>query len=115
VNWHEVIDERSLELHRVIARELQADPSKLDLVVEWIDRFLGDPDYSIHSKDALTEWLVIIRQGLPRVLEALADDSEDGRRMRQSSPFAVIMPQDERAEIFARYEARRPRAHPAGV
>ena len=115
MNWHEVIDERSLELHQVIARELRADPAKLERVVAWIEKFLADPDYSVHSKDALTEWLHIIRQGLPRVLEALADRSEEGQRMRQSSPFAVIMPQDERARIFAKYEARRTRTHPAGV
>ena len=115
VNWHEVIDERSLELHGVIARELRADPAKLDLVVAWIQRFLDDPEYSIHSKDALSEWLEIIRQGLPRVLAALLDASEEGQRMRQSSPFAVLMPQDERARIFAKYESRRTRTHPAGV
>lgn len=115
VNWHEIIDERSLELHQVIARELRADPAKLERVVAWIERFLNDPDYSVQSKDALTEWLEIIRQGLPQVLKALADDSEEGRRMRQSSPFAVIMPQDERTRIFAKYEARRTRTHPAGV
>jgi hypothetical protein len=39
------------------------------------------------------------------------------RRLRHShsSPFGVIMPQKERAEIFQRYEARRLRTHPAGV
>ena len=47
MNYHrDVIDERSLELHGVIARELRADPAKLDLVVAWIQRFLDDPDYS---------------------------------------------------------------------
>jgi len=116
VNWHEVIDERSLELHRVVARELRADPSKLELVVAWIERFLADPDYSIHSKDALTEWLDLIRsQGLPGVLAALEDHSEEGQRMRQSSPFAVIMPQEERQRILARYETLRARTHPASM
>ena len=116
MNWHEVIDERALEMDRVVARELRADPSKLDRVVAWIERFLADPDYSVHSKDALTEWLDLIRtRGLPGVLAALEDRSEEGQRIRQSSPFAVIMPQDERRRILAHYEARRPRAHPAGV
>ena len=115
MNWHEVIDERSLEMHGVIARELRADPSKLDLVVAWIQRFLDDPEYSIQNKDALAEWMVIIRQGLPRVLEALADESQEGQRLRQSSPFAVLMPQDERTRIFAKYESRRTRTHPASV
>ena len=115
MNWHDVIDERSLEMDRSIARVLRADPAKLDLVVAWIQRFLDDPEYSIQNKDALREWVSIIRQGLPRVLEALADFTEEGRRMRQSSPFAVLMPQDERARILQKYEARRPRTSPAGV
>ena len=115
MNWHEVIDERSLELHSVIARELRAHPAKLDLVVAWIQRFLDDPEYSDQNKDALGEWMEIIRQGLPRVLEALADKSDEGQRLRQSSPFAVLMPQDERTHIFAKYEARRARTHPARV
>ena len=115
MNWHDVIDERSLELHAVIARILRAEPQKLGLVVQWIERFLAKEDYSEQNKDCLREWMDIIRQGLPSVLEVLADRSDEGQRLRQSSPFAVLMPQDERAQIFAKYEARRPRAHPAGV
>ena len=115
MNWHDIADERSLEMDRVIALELRADPSKLDLVIAWIQRFLDDPDFSIRSKDALAEWMDIVQQGLPRVFEALEDFSEEGRRMRQNSPFAVVMPQDERLQILAKYEARRPRTHLAGV
>lgn len=113
MNFHQLIDERSLELHAVIARELRADPAKLEVVVAWIQRFLDDPDYSESGKDALSEWLEIIREGLPRVLEVLADRSDEGQRLRQSTPFAAIMPQDERARIFARYESRRDGARTA--
>ncbi|MBE7503120.1 MAG: hypothetical protein HS113_23120 [Verrucomicrobiales bacterium] len=116
MNWHEIMDERALEMDAVIARELRDNPAKLELVVAWIQRFLADPDYSTHSKEALTEWLNLIRaRGLSGVLSALADRSEQGIRMRQNSPFAVLMPQAERRKILAKYEARRPRAHPASV
>lgn len=116
MNWHQVIEERSYEMHQVVADVLRREPEKLDLVVAWIERRLGDPDYSIHSKDALTEWLDLIRsRGLAGVLEKLADRSEDAFRMRHSSPFAVIMPQEERLRILRRYEALRPRTHPASV
>ena len=116
MNWHQVIEERSYEMHQVVAEVLRRDPKKLDLVIDWIEQRLADPDYSVHSKDALTEWLDLIRsQGLPSVLEKLADRSEDAYRMKHSSPFAVIMPQDERMRILRRYEALRPRTHPAGV
>jgi hypothetical protein len=116
VNWHRVIDERSYEMDPVVAGVLRREPGKLDLVTGWIEARLADPDYSGHTKDALSEWLDLIQgHGLPGVLDKLADRSEDGFRMRQSSPFAVIMPQDERQRILRRYEALRPRTHPAGV
>jgi hypothetical protein len=110
------MEERSYEMDQVVAEVPRRDPSKLDRVIAWIEVRLADPDYSIHSKDALTEWLNLIRVGgLPAVLERLAVRSEDAIRMRQSSPFAVVMPQEERQRILRRYEAIRPRTHPAGV
>jgi hypothetical protein len=116
MNWHEVIDERNYAMHQVVADVLRRDPAKLELAVAWIRRFLDDPAYDIHSKDALTEWLdLIAARGLAGVLEALADRSEEATRMRQSSPFAVLMPQDERQRILRKYEAYRPRTHLAGV
>jgi hypothetical protein len=116
MNWHEVMDERSYEMHQVIAHILRQDPAKLDLAVAWLEKFLADPNYSIHSKDALGEWRDLIRQrGVEGVLEVLSDRSEEATRLRQSSPFAVLMPQNKRLEILRRYETRRPRTHPAGV
>ena len=116
MNWHQVIEERSYEMDQVVADILRLEPAKLDLVTAWIGQRLADPDYSVHSKDALTEWLDLIRsRGLPGVIEKLADRSEDAFRMRHSSPFAVLMPQEERMRILRRYEALRPRTHPAGV
>ena len=94
MNWHEVIDERSYEMDQAVADVLKRDPGKLDVVVAWIDRWLADPDFSTQSKEGLAEWLELIKsRGLAGVLEALRDRSEEGRRMRQNSPFAVIMPQ----------------------
>ena len=116
MNWHQLIEERSYEMDQVIADVLRREPAKLDLAVAWIEQRLADPDYSEHSKDALTEWLDLIRsRGLPGVLAMLADRCEDAFRMRHSSPFAVLMPQEERKRILQRYEALRPRTHPAGV
>jgi hypothetical protein len=116
VNWHEIIEQRSYDLHQVVASVLVKDPAQLERVVAWIKARLADPNYAIQSKDALQEWLrVIDERGLAGVLEILSDAGEEARRLRHSSPFAVIMPQKERSEIFQRYEARRPRTHPASV
>lgn len=116
VNWHQIIDERSYEMHQVIAGILRQSPEKLALVNDWIERRMSDPAYSIHSKDALQEWVDVIRtEGVVGVLRVLDARGEDATRMRQSGPFAILMPQEKRLEILNRYEARRPRAHPAGV
>jgi len=103
-------------MDQVIAGILRREPAKLKLAVDWIEKWLADPDYDIHSKDALREWLDLIQsRDLPGVLEVLSDRGEEATRMRQSSPFAVLMPQDERQRILKRYEALRTRTHPAGV
>ena len=103
-------------MDQVVAGVLRRDPSKLDMAVAWIEERLKDPEYSGHSKDALTEWRELIQsEGLSGVLEKLTDRSEGAQRMKQSSPFAILMPQDERGRILRHYEALRPRAHPARV
>ena len=116
MNWHQIIEERSYEMHQVVATVLRRDPAKLELVTGWIENRLADPEYSVQSKDALSEWLYLIKQqGLPGVLALLNDRGEEARRMRHSTPFAVIMPQEARREILQRYEALRPRTNPASV
>ena len=60
MNWHQIIDERSYEMHQVIAGILRQSPEKLALVNDWIECRMSDPDYSIHSKDALQEWVDLI-------------------------------------------------------
>jgi len=116
MSWHDIIEERSFELHQVIAEILRNDPSGLEVALAWIERMLSDPEYSIHSKAALMEWRDVIQsRGLEGVLAVLSDREESARRMRHASPFALLMPQEKRLEIFSRYEARRPRARSAGI
>jgi hypothetical protein len=109
MNWHEVIDERSYEMHQVIAEILRRTPEKLQLVTAWIHRRLADPDYSDQAKEALREWLEIFESGgVAGALMALDDrTSEEAKRLRQSSPFAILMPQETRREIFRKYETLR--------
>ncbi|MCB1079552.1 MAG: hypothetical protein KDM63_01880 [Verrucomicrobiae bacterium] len=118
MNSHQLIDERCYEMNQVIARLLRDDPSKLSIVLEQIDRRLADPDYSESLKRCVSEWREIIVRGVEAVLTVLADRSDEGTRLRHNSPFAILMPQDERMEILQRYqeiEKGRSRTYPAGV
>jgi hypothetical protein len=116
MNWHQVIDERSHEMDQVIADLLRRSPAKLSLVTDWIARRLCDPNYSNQGKDALQEWMDLIEsEGVQGVLRVLDDRGEEAHRMRQSSPFALLMPQEKRIEILKKHESRRVRTSPAGV
>ena len=58
MNSHEVINERNLEMHAVVARELRADPSKLEMVEELIEG-VGD---DVLRKRLMEAWAVCRRR-----------------------------------------------------
>lgn len=103
-------------MDQVIVGILRKSPEKLGLVSDWIERMLARPNYSDMNKDAIREWLNLIQQGgVEAVIEVLEDTGDEATRMRQSSPFAVLMPQDKRLEILKKYESFRARTPFAGV
>ena len=55
---------------------------------------------------SLQEWDNILAQGPTIALAVLTENSERGRRLRQSSPFAGVLTPQERNTIFVEYEAR---------
>jgi hypothetical protein len=100
---HAWIDARSLALARAVAAKIRRNPSFLqrasDNLVRWKERHSTWPR-------CLSEWEEILSsRTLDDVLAILLEDSEDGRRRRQSSPFTGILTPAERREIFERYEA----------
>ena len=99
---HEWIDARSLALAEAVGERIRADPSLLDVarknLLRWRRRMHPWPH-------VLQEWEAILAEGsADEILAALVSDSEEGRRLRQSSPFAGILTPAERKEIFDRYE-----------
>ena len=115
MNWHQIKDRRTHEMHQVIANILRRSPEQLVGVQRWIDSKLDDPGYSAQGKDSLMEWRPIIESGVAHVLRVLEDEGEEAVRLRQSSPFASLMPEEERLRILEKYEPLRTRASLAGV
>lgn len=110
VNWHEVIDERNFEMDYVIADILRAAPEKLRLAQAWVERKLADPKYSDQNKESLREWLDVIETGgVEGVLAVLMSRSDESERLRQSAPFSMLMPDDQRRAILEKYEPFRTR------
>ena len=106
---HSRLDERSLAMHQLIAKKVQADPALLDKARQNVRRWQeseGSP------KLALAEWEQILSAPVNQVAQFLAERSERATRLRQSSPFAGILTEAERRRIYESYSTRT--YHPRG-
>lgn len=100
---HAWIDARSLALARAVAEKIRRDssllPKALENLARWKERRKPWPS-------CLKEWEEILGgRTVDDILAVLVEDSEQGRRRRQSSPFTGFLTPAERKEIFERYEA----------
>lgn len=103
-------------MHQVIADILRQSPGVLPRVSRWIEDKMRDERYSEDGKAALREWQDVIRiEGMRGVLRVLDDRGDEATRMRQSTPFAVLMPSAQREAIYQKYESLRTRTSLAGV
>jgi hypothetical protein len=106
---HNRLDERSLAMHQLIAKKVQADPALLNKARENLRRWQeidGSP------MPALTEWEQLLSSPVAQVTQFLSEQSERATRLRQSSPFAGILTEAERRSIYESYSTRT--YHPRG-
>jgi hypothetical protein len=97
---HSFLDRRSLAFHAAIAEKLRADPKLLEKVRDRLRGMLADERVSISTRDAYREWLDVIEQhSFEEVLSLLVDPGEEGKRLRQSTPFAGMLSKTEREAI----------------
>lgn len=101
MNWQLRSDQRSLALHREIARKLREDPSLWRIPLENIARWKRRTGI---LSPAVLEWEQLLATQSPaQILEILESDAEEPTRLRSSSPFTGILTVSERAAIFASY------------
>jgi len=101
---------RSLWLNQVVAGKLVQDPDTvLGLARDNLTRFMR-----VHPEGMsaywLRRWRDVLDQGADAVLAALTSTSKEGIDLRQNSPFAGALPEDERQRVlkaFANYWRRR--------
>lgn len=103
--------EQSRWLHRAVAGHLVMDP---DLVLaharDNLDRFS-----SIHSGTMAERWLDLWREtlnsGVDRVLDVMVSDTPQSAELRQNSPFAGILSDEERAKVLTSFRDHWRREH----
>ena len=108
---HTRLDERSLALHQLVAEKLRAAPALLDKARANVRRW---QEANESPSPALTEWAQILRSPANDVLALLTERSPRATRLRQSSPFAGILTEEERRAVYESYSARtyHPRREP---
>jgi hypothetical protein len=97
VNLHRLSEERSIAYHRAIAERVQDDPEILERararVRAWLAAPAGAPYYA-------RAWNEILSRPLPDIVAFLVDPGENARELRQSTPFAGILPPRERWRLW---------------
>ena len=100
---HRIIEARSLAMHCLIARKIEADRRLLDAarrnLGEWIARY-GDG-----APRALGEWREILDRPWPEIAAVITGTDESAVRLRQSSPFAGVLTPAERRRVYEAFRA----------
>ena len=103
---HEWIDQRSLALDRAIAQKLLRQPELLQCAKKTLQNWIKQRQPEVPP--VMLEWQEILDSWpLEKILGFLKSSEQEPTRLRQSSPFCGILTQNERAEIFQKYESLR--------
>lgn len=92
-------DWRSLEMHRLIASKLEADPSLVERARSNISRWKNQRG----ERPAYLEWEEILSSGMDRILHVLTSEDQASARLRSSTPFTGILPDADRIQLFNRW------------
>ena len=97
---HEDIDQRSLSLSLAIVARIDLDPERTGLrkARGICSRWMAE-----HPTPALREWQALLEHDWPMIRAVLLDEGQEGRRLRQSSPFCGVLSVRERWEIYRRF------------
>lgn len=110
MNMQRRSDERSIALHKEIAKKLRSNPGFWDIPRKNIARWEKTKG---GLAAALVEWERILRQYTKeQILSLLESDSEESARLRSSSPFTGILSDNERKMIFETYSSKRTAQNP---
>jgi hypothetical protein len=92
---HKTAERRSLALHRVIAERL--DERLIEDAQARIERLIAEGH--LHPRYA-ERWRELLSKSVPKVAAAIVADDQEGSDLRQNSPFAGVLNEQERRRII---------------
>lgn len=100
---HRVAEAKSLALHVIAARRIAANPRLLararSTVARWVERYGEAPPA------ALLEWRDLLARSWSLVAARATELSEEGARLRQSSPLPTLLSEAERRRVHRAFRA----------
>lgn len=105
---HAFLDEFALAYHRAVAERLRAEPEAvLERARQNLNRWTEGDAFGTGEQSSLEEWQEILGEAdVDHLIQIITDTSDDGQRLRSSSPFVGALSPDERLEILAACEQR---------
>ncbi len=100
---HRILDARSLAMHCRIVQKVSRDSRLLDKAKANLSRWSAKIDGP--KPRNLMEWQEILEKPWLTIAEKMTSMSEDATRLRSSSPFAGILNEKEREQIYAAFRA----------
>ncbi|HMS40341.1 MAG TPA: hypothetical protein PKE69_08955 [Pyrinomonadaceae bacterium] len=94
---HNFVDLFSLMLHAGVAEKLRLNPHEvLQIARQNLNRWLAN------ENSALREWQKILETHTPEeIIKIITQDTDEGQRLRSSSPFAGVLSETERDQIWS--------------
>lgn len=94
---HELAEERSLALHRVVAERVAREPGLRSGALERVDRWQAKGTLGSFYAD---RWRALLTGPLDTLLATLVDECQSARDLRQNTPFTFIVGPRERWRIW---------------
>lgn len=91
-----------------MAQVLRREPEAVILrarqnIARWIESDVFDKG----ERPALFEWdKILVESSIEELIAIITEDSDEGQRLRQSTPFTGILPKQQRTAILADCEKR---------
>jgi hypothetical protein len=99
---HQLIEKRSLALHRLVAQRILEQPELFDVVktniARWKSRLIPQESQYFNT------WQNAVNSGIDAALLIACEDSRKAADMRQSSPFASILSPEERKSFLRKWK-----------
>ncbi len=100
---HRIIEARSLAMHCLIARKIEADRRLLAAARRNLEKWIAR--YGEGTPRALEEWREILGRPWPEIAALITDADGPAVRLRQSSPFAGVLTPAERRLVYEAFRA----------